>query len=72
MPKITEPPPIEGDEIINEYNDDGGEVDPYCYTCHNRGYIIECVDDLCRGHDHCMHGDGEISCPDCDHEWEIY
>lgn len=37
----------------------------YCYRCDNKGTIIVCVDDLCRGAGECMHGDGEIICPDC-------
>jgi hypothetical protein len=43
--------------------DDGG--DDYCARCDNRGLIIVCVDDLCRGAGECMHGDGEVICPDC-------
>jgi hypothetical protein len=39
--------------------------DWYCYRCDNRGVIIVCVDDLCRGTGECMHGDGEMICPDC-------
>lgn len=37
----------------------------YCFRCDNKGTIIVCVDDLCRGAGECMHGDGEIICPDC-------
>lgn len=36
-----------------------------CYRCGGRGTIIVCVDDICHGSDHCMHGDGDIMCPDC-------
>lgn len=39
--------------------------DPYCHRCDNKGTIIVCVDDMCRGAGECMHGDGEIVCPDC-------
>ena len=44
-----------------DYGDEGG----YCYRCDNKGTIIVCVDDMCRGAGECMHGDGEIICPDC-------
>ena len=39
--------------------------DAYCLRCDNRGFILVCVDDMCHGLGHCMHGDGEIVCPDC-------
>lgn len=39
--------------------------DPYCHRCDNSGFVIVCVDDMCRGAGECMHGDGEIVCPDC-------
>lgn len=36
-----------------------------CYNCGGSGYIITCIDDLCRAADECMHGDGEEPCPIC-------
>lgn len=34
---------------------------PYC----DEGILLVCFDDLCRGQGWCMHGDGEVMCPDC-------
>jgi hypothetical protein len=42
------------------YGDGGG-----CNTCGGEGFIVVCVDDMCRGAGECMHGDGEAPCPDC-------
>lgn len=36
-----------------------------CNRCFGEGFIVVCVDDMCRGAGECMHGDGEIVCPDC-------
>jgi len=36
-----------------------------CYYCSGSGWIIVCIDDLCRGAGECMHGDGEAPCPVC-------
>lgn len=36
-----------------------------CNTCGGEGFIVVCIDDMCRGAGECMHGDGEIPCPDC-------
>ena len=44
-------------------------VDPDgCQTCGGLGYIVVCPDDLCHGQEECIHGDGEVPCPDphCD------
>lgn len=41
------------------------DADPYCHRCDNRGFIIVCIDDMCRGAGECMHGDGMMICPDC-------
>jgi hypothetical protein len=50
------------DEIDDDYFD---TEDVYCQRCDNKGSIIVCIDDMCRGAGECMHGDGEIICPDC-------
>lgn len=42
-----------------DYDDEG------CYRCGGKGYIVTCIDDLCRGQDECIHGDGEHPCPVC-------
>lgn len=39
-----------------------------CNTCGGEGYIVVCIDDMCRGAGECFHGDGEIPCPDCEGE----
>lgn len=36
-----------------------------CYYCGGSGWIVVCIDDLCRGAGECMHGDGEEPCPVC-------
>jgi hypothetical protein len=41
------------------------QEDPYCYRCDNKGLILTCIDDMCRGCGECMHGDGWAVCPDC-------
>ena len=56
------------DWLDNEYPDEGEDFDDegeYCYRCDNQGFIIVCVDDMCRGAGECMHGDGEAICPNC-------
>jgi hypothetical protein len=42
-----------------------------CLTCNGEGFIVTCCDDLCVGGGHCIHGDGEETCPDCLGEGEI-
>ena len=37
-----------------------------CWNCGGEGFIVVCIDDLCVGSGHCMHGDGEDICPECD------
>ncbi len=37
----------------------------YCHNCNGTGIVVICIDDICRGQDYCMHGDGEGICPDC-------
>ncbi len=44
-----------------EYFDD----DDYCQRCDGEGFILVCWDDICQGQGYCMHGDGEIICPEC-------
>ena len=47
-----------------EYDEHDGEGEG-CYQCGGAGYIVTCIDDLCRGAGECMHGDGESPCPNC-------
>jgi len=42
-----------------------------CWKCYGEGFIVICIDDICRGSGECMHGDGEILCPDCKGDGEI-
>lgn len=53
----------------DDYVGGDGEDDFYdfggCNTCGGEGVIVVCIDDMCRGAGECMHGDGEIPCPDC-------
>ena len=37
-----------------------------CPTCGGEGFVITCIDDMCRGCGECIHGDGEDICPECD------
>lgn len=49
-------------------SDDDGDWDDHdstCLTCGGTGIIITCMDDICVGSDHCIHGDGEEVCPEC-------
>ena len=39
--------------------------DDFCETCWNTGWISICFDDLCQGEDGCIHGDGNVVCPEC-------
>ena len=43
------------------FDDDDG----YCCRCDGKGYIVVCIDDICRNNGECFHGDGEMVCPDC-------
>ena len=36
-----------------------------CWYCGGEGWVITCIDDMCRGIDECIHGDGEGPCPEC-------
>jgi len=50
--------------------DDDDDFEDYggCNRCGGQGFIVICIDDMCRGAGECMHGDGEIICPDCQGE----
>ena len=48
-----------------EWHDDDARGDD-CWRCDGEGTIVVCPDDLCRGAGRCMHGDGEVTCPDCE------
>lgn len=41
------------------------EDDEGCWWCGGRGYVVTCIDDLCRNAEECIHGDGEAPCPEC-------
>ena len=52
----------------DEEDHDPGYFDndePYCLRCDCKGFIMVCPDDMCHGAGECMHGDGEMVCPDC-------
>lgn len=62
---------MRGDFDEDEIDDDD-DFEPYdiyasegCQRCGGAGYIVTCIDDMCRGCGECMHGDGETACPDC-------
>jgi hypothetical protein len=48
----------------DDYDDYEGQVT--CWNCGGNGVLITCIDDMCVGGDHCIHGDGEIMCPECE------
>ena len=60
---------MRGDFDEDELPDDFEDYDLYasdgCQRCGGSGVIVVCIDDICRGAGECMHGDGEIACPDC-------
>jgi hypothetical protein len=43
-----------------------------CLRCDGEGFIVTCIDDMCRGAGECIHGYGETVCPECDGEGEIF
>ena len=56
-----------------EETEDSDEFDwrelSMCQTCYGQG--VDCCDDLCANTDRCIHGDGEITCPECHGEGEV-
>lgn len=42
-----------------------------CNCCYGLGYINECCDDICANSERCIHGDGEVVCPECDGSGEL-
>jgi len=54
----------------DEYEDDPDAYDEYgsCYNCDGSGWIVVCVDDMCRGMGECIHGDGDMPCPICNED----
>jgi hypothetical protein len=60
---------MRGDFDEDEYgHDDEYPYDDGCNACMGAGFIVVCIDDMCRGAGECMHGDGEIACPECKRE----
>lgn len=53
----------EGEDINCGHAECG--YDDYCYRCDNNGTILICPDDMCHGLGYCIHGDGEVICPEC-------
>lgn len=50
---------------MDEFDDYDPDYDYGCITCGGEGFIVVCIDDMCRGAGECMHGDGEDVCPEC-------
>ena len=42
-----------------------------CPDCDGAGWIVTCIDDMCRGSGECIHGDGEDMCRMCYGSGEI-
>ena len=53
-------------DLQKEAHGDDGDFDYYedveCY-CSGTGLVVVCIDDICRGNDWCIHGDGMEICP---------
>lgn len=43
-----------------------------CFRCNGEGWIVDCLDDLCHATGECIHGDGNVICPACEGEGELY
>ncbi len=56
---------MNGDFDEDEYDEDEYESYGGCSRCNGKGVIVICFDDQCRGAGECIHGDGEMVCPDC-------
>lgn len=64
---------------IGDHYDDGPETDDLpcpacghhetrsqdCHECDELNEVCECIDDLCQGSGHCIHGDGMVACHEC-------
>jgi hypothetical protein len=65
----------EGPGDLEEEYDAYDDRHAYCWLCGGRRWVITCPDDLCRGADECMHGDGHSNCPECNRDgkqdWEL-
>ena len=62
-----------GDELRDDLFcgacDDTGRI--VCHRCDGSGFVLTCIDDMCRGAGECMHGDGESICPECHGDGEF-
>ena len=70
LTRSDQPQPGSGDaDPRGDDRDDFEDYDLYdsdgCQRCGGSGVIVVCIDDMCHGAGECMHGDGEIACPDC-------
>ena len=56
--------PTEGREAedFEDFYDDA------CPDCHDEGWVVVCIDDICHGQGWCMHGDGDMPCSTCNDE----
>lgn len=52
-------------EADEDFEPEWEEYGDGCNTCGGAGFIVVCIDDMCRGCGECIHGDGEIPCPEC-------
>lgn len=52
------------DEDSRMFSDPRKELE-MCGRCMGTGEITDCVDDLCQSDAGCIHGDSEVTCPDC-------
>ena len=52
------------------FDDDEYEypVNPGCYECGGRGWMVTCIDDMCHGQDECIHSDPPTPCRNCNRD----
>lgn len=54
------------DAASNGYSDlEDADEDYHCDACDGTGFMNVCPDDICQGGGECIHGDGDILCPEC-------
>lgn len=57
---------------MNAYDDSDYGQDITCNQCHGEGWLSICWDDLCHNDEGCIHGDGNVTCWDCNGSGHIW
>ncbi|MFN2233884.1 MAG: hypothetical protein ACK2U1_06610 [Anaerolineales bacterium] len=58
-------------EFLDYENFEDQEEPEMCPEYLGSGFVLICIDDICNGLGYCIHGDGEMICPNCHGEGEI-